>query len=370
MGKVDVFMVVDGKKKIPVLTYKETGTMIDEPSEYLEFLVGANKSPNTVINNAYSLSFYMSYLSELGINEDDVCNMKFVEQHAHFTDFLQWVKAGKHSKTGNIPANNTCNSYLKDVLRYYQFRVRNDENFGKLKVVQDRKIKVTNTVGLDFSRSIQVFNGYLQSEPHKRIVAKKETIKLSIDSCTNLRDKLLLLLLAETGFRISELLGVDYTKDINIDERKISVKFRDNNENSARAKRAENRTAVVSESAMELLACYMTKYRNILKNTNYLFVNLSGKNVGKPLNRGAVCTMLGRLAIKTGNKVTSHQLRRFFANDRRMAGWELLLISKALGHKKLETTEKYLRIENDEMAEASNEYFERYGNTYDITNLI
>ena len=65
-------------------------------------------------------------------------------------------------------------------------------------------------------------------------------------ACTNLRDQLLLLLLAETGFRIGEILGVDYTKDIDYEKQVLKVYFRDDNDNEARAKNAEYRSAKIS----------------------------------------------------------------------------------------------------------------------------
>ena len=49
----------------------------------------------------------------------------------------------------------------------------------------------------------------------------------------------MLLLLAETGFRIGEILGVDYTKDIDYEKQVLKVYFRDDNDNEARAKNAE-----------------------------------------------------------------------------------------------------------------------------------
>ena len=44
--------------------------------------------------------------------------------------------------------------------------------------------------------------------------AKENQIITILQACTNRRDQLLLLMLAETGYRIGELLGVKYVKDI------------------------------------------------------------------------------------------------------------------------------------------------------------
>ena len=50
----------------------------------------------------------------------------------------------------------------------------------------------------------------------------------------------LILLAAETGYRIGEILGIDYTKDIDFRNHTIRIYFRDDNENGARAKNAES----------------------------------------------------------------------------------------------------------------------------------
>ena len=68
-----------------------------------------------------------------------------------------------------------------------------------------------------------------------RTATRKEIITV-LQSCTNCRDQLLILILAETGFRIGEVLGIDYTKDIDYQNRKVRVRFREDNENGARAK--------------------------------------------------------------------------------------------------------------------------------------
>lgn len=114
----------------------------------------------------------------------------------------------------------------------------------------------------------------------------------------------MILLLAETGFRIGEMLGVYYTKDINYQKHSVRVSFREGNENDARAKNAEYREAVISPETFRILMLYLSENRELLKKTEHLFINLSGPNAGKPLNANAVYAMMGRLETKTKIKVT------------------------------------------------------------------
>ena len=62
---------------------------------------------------------------------------------------------------------------------------------------------------------------------------------------------------------IGEILGVDYTRDIDY-ERQLSGFFRDDNENRARAKNAAYRKAKVSDATFQFLLFYLSKYRELI----------------------------------------------------------------------------------------------------------
>ena len=102
-----------------------------------------------------------------------------------------------------------------------------------------------------------------------------------------------------------------------------------------RAKYEEDRWAKVSKDMFDILLFYYAKYRNLLKESEYLFITLSGKNAGRALTEDAVNAMLRRLQEKTQIEVTSHMLRHYFANERRKNRWSLELISQALVQRKL-----------------------------------
>ena len=72
----------------------------------------------------------------------------------------------------------------------------------------------------------------------------------------------------------------------------------------------------------------------------------------------------------TGIDLTPHMLRRYFANMRRKAGWRLELIQQALGHKHIDTTVKYLNIVDDELLEASEEFYAKNSALYGVKELL
>lgn len=349
----------------------EDGVIVESPTTYLAHLVRANKSMNTVKRRAFSISYYLTYLEEKGVLLDEVSKLPYAKQHKHFTDFLRWIKDGKHTdgERNKLPGNFTCNLYLKDVFGWFGFLALEHGQFGELKVLSDRRISYSNQVGVRFSVICKTFNGYLPEEEHVGRTIEKDKIETLLEACENSRDQLLLLLLAETGFRIGELLGVRYTEDIDYKRKTISVNYR-NNMNNAFAKNAEHRRALISEGTFGILMYYLAENRELLKNGSFLMISISGKNIGKPLDANAVYSVLKRLEMKTGIKVNPHMLRHYFANERRKSGWDILLISKALGHKHINTTIAYLDVGREELIEASDAFYAKNKGLYDIDKLI
>ncbi|MDO4170576.1 MAG: tyrosine-type recombinase/integrase [Lachnospiraceae bacterium] len=349
---------------------KEDMSILPLPTKYLKHKMKSNCSPNTVRRIAYALSYYLNFLEEENIRIKEVFKLSYMEQHEHFTKYLYWLKAGNHKGTSRTPNNNTCNAYLNMVFGFYQFLLLEYDIYDNLKIFNDGKISYQNAVGVRFTKSVKVFGGYLPSEEsHGKSIEKENLIKL-IEGCDHLRDRLLLLLIANTGFRIGEILGILYTKDIDFDTREIRVTYRSDNANRARAKNAENRSLQISEGTFEILQYYLSENRELLKDTDYLFINLHGKTKGKPMTINGVYSVLKTLEKRTGIKATPHMLRHYFANERRAAGWDLLLIAKALGHKHISTTEAYLDVRTEELCDATNEFYEKNMDLYRIDDFL
>lgn len=372
MNTYYVDSVRDGKTIYYIIRYQEDMTIVPCPTKYLMHKTRSNRSHNTVKRIAFSLSYYLTYLEESEMTLSDVFGLKYDKQHLHFTDFLQWLKKGKHNchEKKKIPSNNTCNTYLQDVFGWYQFLELQEAEFGDLKVLSSHVVTFSNAIGVRFSLARKSFKGYLKGEEHIGRTIEEDNILILLENCSNVRDQLLILLLAETGFRIGEMLGIHYTTDIDYKKLTLRVQYRDDNENLARAKNGEYRRAKISKDTFEILMYYLSEYRDLLKDSEYLFVTLSGDGRGRPLDVNAVYAMLERLEKKTGIEATPHMLRHYFANERRNNGWDIALISKALGHKHISTTEKYLNIGTDELVEATDEYYKKNKSLFMTDQLV
>lgn len=372
MKRYSVEIVEEAATKYFYIQDCETMEMELLPSRYLMHKVRSNRSPNTIKRAAFALCYYLEYLSEKGMDTAQVCQLPYDEQNEHFVRFLYWIKTGQHKKENDRknPSNGTCNAYLKDVFRFYLFMEMQDPQFQGLRVLSCRQITVANAVGVKRVLRAKAFSGYLRAEDRNVRAADQEEIVTILKACTNCRDQLLILLIAETGFRIGEILGVSYTRDIDYQNHTIRVWFRDDNENDARAKNAEFRRSRISDDTFEFLLHYLAEYRKLLQHQNYLFINITGETAGQPLKVGSVYDMLGRMEKKTRIRITPHMLRRYFSVIRWNDGWPLEMISQALGHKHLDTTVKYLGVLDDRLMEASKAFYEKHSDDYGIRELL
>lgn len=292
------------------------------PSKYLKHLDQINASPNTVKSAAFALSYYYNYLQEQTIGLDEITLLSYSEQNKHFIDFLYWVKSGKHTEHNTQTSNKTCNMYLGAVFRYYQFLALEDV-LPMLKVLRVKKVSYFDSMGVNHQNAVNSFKGFFKEEEPNLEEITSEEIQELINACTNDRDRLLIAMMAETGLRLGEILGIHYTEDIDFERRTVRVRYRESNTNLARAKNAEYRMALLSNTTFEFLVKYISDNRKSLMNSEYLFTKLTGKNKGEPLDADSVYSMLKRLSKKTDINSHPHQLRHYFAEERRKEGWDL-----------------------------------------------
>lgn len=211
-----VDMQTEKSKKYYFIREEVSQEIVLLPSQYLMHKMRAKGSPNTIKRSALVISYYLNYLSENQLTMEDVWNMKYEKQQEHFTDFLIWLKAGMHSKDEYTkkPYNETCNAYLKEVFRLYNFAEQQEGCEQSLKVLSDAQYIVRNSVGIRKILNRRSFHGYLKETGHIGRTIEQDKIVILLKACTNCRDQVLLLLLAETGFRIGEILGNRYATDI------------------------------------------------------------------------------------------------------------------------------------------------------------
>jgi integrase len=181
-----------------------------------------------------------------------------------------------------------------------------------------------------------------------------DQVKQLIDACAHIRDKFLISLLYETGMRIGQALGLRH-EDIHSRECVIYVVPRDN-ANGARAKTKEPYPIHVSANLMRLYAEYLADevQDNI---TDYVFINLWRRPIGKPITIGGVEDLFRRISNKSGIQIHPHMLRHTHATELIRNGWDPSYVQRRLGHSSIQTTiNTYVHLSDDDLKKAYQEY--------------
>jgi integrase/recombinase XerD len=147
---------------------------------------------------------------------------------------------------------------------------------------------------------------------------------------TRLRDRFLFALLAGTGMRIGQALGLRHS-DVVSHERRIEIIAREDNANGARGKRGHGWVPITGE-LVRLHSDYMhAEYGDL--DSDYVFVNLRGGRVGHAMSYDSVDEVVRRTRRRVGFHFTPHQLRHTYATVARRGGVPVEIVSKLLCHR-------------------------------------
>jgi integrase/recombinase XerC len=121
-----------------------------------------------------------------------------------------------------------------------------------------------------------------------------------------------------------------------------------------RGKGRKERLVPVGLKALDALKRYLTEERKALPaEDDPLFVNLRGTR----LTSRSVHRILASRRLRQGEpkKVTPHSLRHSFATHLLSGGADLRAIQEMLGHRSLSTTQRYTRVDLDQLSRVYDE---------------
>ena len=155
-----------------------------------------------------------------------------------------------------------------------------------------------------------------------------------IGACARLRDRFLLSVLRGCGLRIGETLGLRH-EDIDARRGLVMVRQR-RNTNRARAK-TWSREVPADAGLIRLYSDYLHEEYGAL-DCDYVFVNLWGQPVGRPMSYAGVDRLTRRLRTCTGIEFTPHHFRHSYATDLLRRGVAVEVVQHLLGHASISTT--------------------------------
>lgn len=149
-----------------------------------------------------------------------------------------------------------------------------------------------------------------------------------------LRDRALILLLLDTGIRVSEVVGLT-AANIDLDGFEARVLGKGNIE----------RTVPFGRKVSRALNDYLDAFPR--RDEQSLFFALRGTSPGEPLTRsgvGQIIDRLGEAAGVTGVRCSPHTFRHTFAVTFLRNGGDVFTLKAILGHTSLAITQKYLLL--------------------------
>ena len=314
-----------------------------EPVEaFLAHLHAVERSANTVRAYAHDLRDWFTFCARSGLVWSNV-RLEDVGR------FVAWLRLAPESRNAtNVVAlpsvtpvgcsEATVNRKLSAVSAFYEFHQRHGVNLGDLLVTWQRRGSgggswrpLLEHLG---SRSERTRRIRLRADKRLPSTLDEQQVATVLGSCERLRDRLLFTLLAETGLRIGEALGLRH-EDIDAAGCVVSVVGR-NNANGARAK-SGSRQVPVPGRVIRLYCDYLhTEYGDL--DSDYVFVNLWADPVGAPMTYRSVYDLVLRLRARSGILFSPHVFRHTYATSLLRRGVAVEVVSKLLGHASIATT--------------------------------
>jgi integrase/recombinase XerC len=151
------------------------------------------------------------------------------------------------------------------------------------------------------------------------------------------RDRLLLALFAYAGLRRSELLGLDWD-DVDLSRRLLRVR---------KAKGGRQRTIPIHPALTTLFAEYYATRVPLTEQA--VFVGVQGNRLHYTQLGQVFRHYVSAAGVNERKRVTPHTLRHVFASELLRAGANVRQIQELLGHKHLDSTQRYTRVNAHEL---------------------
>jgi integrase/recombinase XerD len=282
---------------------------------FLEHLRAQRYGSSAIVRAQRVLPRFFAYLEEEGIKE-----LRGVRL-GHIQGFAARL-ADTTTRLGAPLSPATCQHYLGSVCRFFAF------------LEQSGAILANPTRGLEMPKLRRLPRQVLSREQAKRLVESPSPV-----TKLGQRDRAVLEVFYGTGLRAGEVERLDVA-DVDLAEGRVLVRD---------GKGRKDRVVPVTGRAAATLDLYLREVRPLLLGyppNRALFLSLAGKR----LDRHALAYLFRKYGA--GLKVSPHRLRHACATHLLEGGADIRHIQALLGHKDLETTERYTQVAITELRAA------------------
>ncbi|ORI16459.1 tyrosine-type recombinase/integrase [Rhodococcus sp. 1168] len=339
--------------------------VVDPVEEWLEWLrVACAFSPNTVKAYSRGLALWWHYLEQTGVDWRD-------PGLTALSGFIGWLAGGNLPTTRLPPAKpttcgpRTVSLRLAALASFYEWserqygtvaprlgRARREPEFQSFLAHLRNRRRDRPAVLVPRRRWHTGPTPVFLPVHVQRIFDTAATFDPANRSWTgNLRDRLLFEILAETGLRLGEALGLRHEDWIvgRGSTPYIEVVPRDDNSNGARVKNLKGRRVFVSDRLERLYGDFLYEVGDLadrrglpLRDTDPVLVNTVGGQLLSAMTPSGVYRVVERLHRRLGNSVptgwTPHWFRHTHATALLLSGVPEHVVMRRLGHAQVQTT--------------------------------
>lgn len=265
-----------------------------------------NYSKKTFENYDRDLNKFFRFLKDYKIND--------IKKITKETIRLYFLK----QKNNNI-SNRTLGRYYSSLNSFFIYSIEHE-------YIESNPLKF-----IDYPKYTKKVPEYIYESQLEKLLNEKTSENIEIE----LRNKLIINLLLDTGVRVSELVNIKVF-DIDVEERIIKV-F---------GKGSKERFVFFTSKTKEILVTYLSKRKEKAIVDN-LFINYKGEK----LTERSVQKIIKLVGEKIGLDIHPHLLRHTFATDLLNKGADIRMIQELLGHENLDTTQIYTHVSNSRVKE-------------------
>lgn len=335
----------DSSRRSIFRVYGSDGLPFEDINCFLRYQEKRDYSPNTVKAAAHDLVRYFVYLNSIGKAWHAVSHETLVD-YIHFLRFDTGHKSlSALPASGLTRSESTISRMLSSVSSFYKYQYHStglDIGFNKIKDDHSDFKSFLSFASRSSSLSSKRTSIQLLKRTKRirrpKIVSDSDQLSL-LKKCTNRRDRLLILLLQETGMRIGQALQLKH-EDIESWNSQLKVVYRLNNPNEVYAKSRTEYYIDLSADWIRLYTDYIVEDCEGI-DSEFVFIGLYSNNpehIGRPLTYSTVKDLFKRLSKAIGVEVTPHMLRHSHATALLRSGVPIELVSKRLGHHSVDTT--------------------------------
>ncbi|WP_353347716.1 tyrosine-type recombinase/integrase [Oceaniserpentilla sp. 4NH20-0058] len=328
------------------------GLPVRHINRFLSHLDKRDFAPNTVKAYSYDLAQYFRYLDKSKIDWE-LTSIDVI------TDFIAYYKHSKSENLSVLPTElgqartiQTINRCLAAISAFYRYCLNTnvlDPSFSIEIISSDlsRNPKVKEFLSFasasrpqSVSRELKPFRRIKPVLRKVKIISEERQLQL-LEFCSNPRDRLLILLLIETGMRIGQVLQLRHS-DIESWDSQLIIHPRVDNANEVYSKTKVPYEVGITKKWADMYTEFLINDTGDI-DSDYVFTKLyrkDGGEKGEPLTYPSVKDLFERFSRVIGETVTPHMLRHSHATDLLRQNVKIEIVSKRLGHASIETTKK------------------------------